>query len=123
MIGECWPGPVVFPDFTNKKARKWWSALVKKFVGNGIDGIWNDMNEPAVFKVCYTFYCTIQKRAYLSRLRNFLLMYQIMQTVTKTMPETNNHRGDEDIGGVQPHSYYHNVSLVTKFRRVLHSYI
>lgn len=33
-----------------------------------------------------------------------------MQTVSKTMPETNIHRGDEEVGGVQPHSYYHNVS-------------
>ena len=49
--GECWPGPVVFPDFTNESARKWWSNLVMKFVANGVDGIWNDMNEPAVFKV------------------------------------------------------------------------
>ncbi|KAG7568039.1 Zinc finger SWIM-type [Arabidopsis thaliana x Arabidopsis arenosa] len=38
------------------------------------------MNEPAVFKV-----------------------------VTKTMPENNIHRGDDDLGGVQNHSYYHNV--------------
>lgn len=49
--GECWPGPTVFPDFTNKKTREWWIKQVKKFVENGIDGIWNDMNEPAVFKV------------------------------------------------------------------------
>jgi hypothetical protein len=32
-----------------------------------------------------------------------------LQTTTKTMPESNIHRGDEDIGGVQNHSYYHNV--------------
>jgi alpha-glucosidase len=49
--GECWPGRVVFPDFTQSKVRTWWAELVKKFVSNGIDGIWNDMNEPAVFKV------------------------------------------------------------------------
>lgn len=49
--GECWPGPVVFPDFTRKEVREWWAGLVKKFAGNGVDGIWNDMNEPAVFKV------------------------------------------------------------------------
>ncbi len=49
--GECWPGQVVFPDFTQSKVRTWWAELVKKFVSNGIDGIWNDMNEPAVFKV------------------------------------------------------------------------
>lgn len=50
-VGECWPGPVAFPDFLNKRTREWWAELVKEFVSNGVDGIWNDMNEPAVFKV------------------------------------------------------------------------
>lgn len=34
-----------------------------------------------------------------------------MQTVTKTMPETNIHRGDEEIGGTQSHAHYHNVII------------
>ncbi|PKU60127.1 Alpha-glucosidase [Dendrobium catenatum] len=51
LLGEVWPGPCVFPDFTRKEARLWWANLVKDFVSNGVDGIWNDMNEPAVFKV------------------------------------------------------------------------
>lgn len=80
FVGEVWPGPCVFPDFTQSKARSWWASLVKDFVSNGVDGIWNDMNEPAVFKV-----------------------------VTKTMPESNVHRGDIELGGSQTHSYYHNV--------------
>ncbi|XP_015897351.1 uncharacterized protein LOC107430989 isoform X2 [Ziziphus jujuba] len=80
FIGEVWPGPCVFPDYTQAKVRLWWSNLVKDFVSNGVDGIWNDMNEPAVFK-----------------------------TVTKTMPESNIHRGDEELGGCQNHSHYHNV--------------
>ncbi|CAE6012699.1 unnamed protein product [Arabidopsis arenosa] len=50
-ICEVWHGPCVFPDYTNSKARSWWANLVKEFVSNGVDGIWNDMNEPAVFKV------------------------------------------------------------------------
>ncbi|XP_031502686.1 uncharacterized protein LOC116265867 isoform X1 [Nymphaea colorata] len=79
-IGEVWPGPCVFPDFTQQKARLWWAKLVKDFMSNGVDGIWNDMNEPAIFKV-----------------------------VTKTMPESNIHRGDSELGGCQNHSYYHNV--------------
>ncbi|KAF2308928.1 hypothetical protein GH714_024529 [Hevea brasiliensis] len=51
FIGEVWPGPCVFPDFTQSKVRSWWASLVKDFLPNGVDGIWNDMNEPAVFKV------------------------------------------------------------------------
>ncbi|XLR30991.1 hypothetical protein S83_058891, partial [Arachis hypogaea] len=30
-----------------------WANLVKEFISNSVDGIWNDMNEPAVFKACF----------------------------------------------------------------------
>lgn len=36
-----------------------------------------------------------------------------LQSTTKTMPVSNIHRGDDDIGGVQNHSYYHNVIFCT----------
>lgn len=49
-IGRVWPGDSVFPDFTNPKVRDWWSGLFVKFLNDcHIDGIWNDMNEPADF--------------------------------------------------------------------------
>lgn len=47
--GKVWPGECVFPDFTNPRTAEWWSGLNSEFVKLGIDGIWNDMNEPAVF--------------------------------------------------------------------------
>ncbi|XP_024514989.1 uncharacterized protein LOC9649481 isoform X2 [Selaginella moellendorffii] len=80
FIGDVWPGPCVFPDYTQKKVRAWWSNLIKDFVSNGVNGIWNDMNEPAVFK-----------------------------SVSKTMPEDNMHSGDPEMGGTQNHRHYHNV--------------
>lgn len=46
--GKVWPGDCVFPDFTDPKSRNWWSGLYKDFLSTGIDGVWNDMNEPAV---------------------------------------------------------------------------
>ncbi|WP_432799381.1 TIM-barrel domain-containing protein [Poriferisphaera sp. WC338] len=49
FIGDVWPGPCVFPDFTQPKTRTWWADLYKDFMATGIDGVWNDMNEPAVF--------------------------------------------------------------------------
>ena len=33
----------------------------------------------------------------------------LFQAVTKTMPESNVHRGDSELGGHQNHSFYHNV--------------
>jgi alpha-glucosidase len=47
--GDVWPGSCAFPDFTNPKACSWWSGLYKEFMAKGVDGVWNDMNEPAVF--------------------------------------------------------------------------
>jgi alpha-glucosidase len=51
FVGEVWPGPAVFPDFTRKGSREWWGTLYKPFMDEGITGFWNDMNEPSVFKV------------------------------------------------------------------------
>ncbi|HYT77066.1 MAG TPA: glycoside hydrolase family 31 protein [Vicinamibacterales bacterium] len=46
---ERHPGPSVFPDFTRPATRDWWGTLFKPFVDLGVAGIWNDMDEPAVF--------------------------------------------------------------------------
>ncbi|MFZ0490431.1 MAG: TIM-barrel domain-containing protein, partial [Salegentibacter sp.] len=47
--GDVWPGAVAFPDFTRPETQKWWASLYDDFMELGIDGVWNDMNEPAVF--------------------------------------------------------------------------
>jgi alpha-glucosidase len=65
-VGEVWPGPSVFPDFTLSRVREWWGEQYKDFVNMGVSGFWNDMNEPALFKV-----------------------------PTKTMPLDNRHRLDD----------------------------
>lgn len=49
-VGPVWPGESVFPDFTLSRVRDWWGGLYKEFVGMGVAGFWNDMNEPAVFR-------------------------------------------------------------------------
>jgi len=49
FVGPVWPGDSVFPDFTRAKARDWWGENYKTFVGMGVAGFWNDMNEPSVF--------------------------------------------------------------------------
>lgn len=51
-IGRVWPGDSVFPDFTNPAIRDWWADLFPPFIeSSGVDGIWNDMNEPANFSL------------------------------------------------------------------------
>jgi alpha-glucosidase len=43
------PGPSVFPDFSRPATREWWGGLYKDLLDIGVAGIWNDMNEPALF--------------------------------------------------------------------------
>lgn len=47
--GDVWPGNSAFPDFTKTKTREWWGEKHRFYTDLGIEGIWNDMNEPAVF--------------------------------------------------------------------------
>jgi alpha-glucosidase len=47
--GRVWPGPSVFPDFTRQQTRAWWGTLYGDLRKDGIDGFWNDMNEPSIF--------------------------------------------------------------------------
>jgi mannosyl-oligosaccharide alpha-1,3-glucosidase len=52
--GECWPGMSSYVDYFNPEARRYYADqyLMENFAENSIEtGIWNDMNEPAVFKV------------------------------------------------------------------------
>jgi len=49
FTGRVWPGPSVFPDFTQAQTRAWWGTLYRDFLHLGISGFWNDMNEPSVF--------------------------------------------------------------------------
>ena len=48
-VGNVWPGLCHFPDFTREEVRTWWATLYKDYMSTGIDGVWNDMNEPSVF--------------------------------------------------------------------------
>lgn len=49
FVAGVWPGRTHFPDFLNKDARKWFGSKYKVLLDDGIEGFWNDMNEPAMF--------------------------------------------------------------------------
>lgn len=48
-IGSVWPGRCHFPDFTKKTVRDWWGASFNRLVDPGVEGFWNDMNEPSAW--------------------------------------------------------------------------
>lgn len=49
FVGAVWPGRVHFPDFLQPSTRKWFGEKYSVLTKLGIDGFWNDMNEPAIF--------------------------------------------------------------------------
>lgn len=79
FVGKVWPGDCSFPDFTRPETQKWWGDLYKDYMAMGIDGVWNDMNEPSVF-----------------------------DGPDGTMPEDNMHRGG-GVLPADKHLRYHNV--------------
>lgn len=79
FVGAVWPGDCVFPDYTRPETQQWWADLYKDFMATGVDGVWNDMNEPSVFK-----------------------------SKNLTMPDDNWHRGGGSLQP-DVHLRYHNV--------------
>ena len=49
FVAAVWPGKVHFPDFMNPETRDWFGGWYQHLLDMGIEGFWNDMNEPAVF--------------------------------------------------------------------------
>ncbi len=49
LTAAVWPGRSHFPDFLNDDVRKWFGDKYKYLIDMGIEGFWNDMNEPAIF--------------------------------------------------------------------------
>lgn len=45
---DIWPNMNYYPDFTKPKSRQWWADQMKVYQDVGINGYWNDMNEPAI---------------------------------------------------------------------------
>jgi len=79
--GDVWPGACVFPDFTAERVRTWWAGRVARFqLETQADGVWNDMNEPAVFR-----------------------------GVEKTADIDSRHDADSALGGPGSHAEFHNV--------------
>lgn len=50
---EVWPGMTHFPDFLQEKVRTWFGGQYQFYTDQGLDGFWNDMNEPAIFSTEY----------------------------------------------------------------------
>ena len=54
FCAAVWPGMTHFPDFLRPEVRAWFGRQYKVYTDAGIEGFWNDMNEPAIFYSEYT---------------------------------------------------------------------
>ena len=63
FLAYGWPGKSLMPDFCIEECRDWWGEQYLKFHKKyGIDGFWNDMNEPSVeTRVRYLFKLGIKR--------------------------------------------------------------
>ena len=95
FVGNVWPGACVFPDFSQSAVRTWWGDLYQGLLNQGVDGIWNDMNEPA--------------------LTNMMVPDAVeIETTSNTMPDDVLHQAGRDQptgpdGGRTLHKFYHNA--------------
>lgn len=48
-MAAVWPGKALFPDMLNEEARQWFGNWYRFLLDQGIEGFWNDMNEPSIF--------------------------------------------------------------------------
>lgn len=49
FVAAVWPGDTHFPDVLNEEARTWFGNHYSFLIDQGIEGFWNDMNEPSIF--------------------------------------------------------------------------
>ncbi len=99
FVGAVWPGQVHFPDFLQPKARDWFGKKYAVLTEQGIDGFWNDMNEPAIF---YTEDRLADTCAEIEQLTAGIMGIQEDFAFTGMVAGLNGNIGDYD-------KFYHNV--------------
>lgn len=106
FTAAVWPGLTHFPDFLNPEVREWFGAKYRFLTDQGIDGFWNDMNEPALFHTPEGIMETYEKASVLTKLEADPSSSQFMDhfySLKDTISRLNNRL--EDYGRI-----YHNVN-------------
>ncbi|MDE7221591.1 MAG: alpha-glucosidase [Oscillospiraceae bacterium] len=106
FVAAVWPGDTHFPDVLNPEARAWFGGKYKILTDAGIEGFWNDMNEPSIF---YTPELTAQTRENLEKA--FQDGTYTPNMLHKQKPEA---RGDYEL-------FYHNTIAGTKRHDEVHN--
>ena len=101
FLTAVWPGISVLPDFMRPEVREWFGQGYKVFFEAGLDGFWNDMNEPALFYSVKNLKATAEDLAKLPDKVYDLSMYDLWEVQGKVNSLANN---PEDY-----RSFYHEV--------------
>lgn len=89
-VSSIWYGDVSFIDFTSPRAREWYLPRLMDFLRLGVDGVWNDLNEPSqnfMPQAVYDFYGQNLPDDYA---RNLYALHQLSLTyeaMRKTRPD------------------------------------
>lgn len=78
-VGSVWPGRSYFPDFSRGPTRAWWGGHLERLLAQGVDGIWNDMNEPAVWGKAFPVEVESEAGSF-KRVRNLYALYMAQAT-------------------------------------------
>lgn len=111
FVGAVWPGRVHFPDFLNPEARRWFGDKYSVLTSLGIDGFWNDMNEPAIFYTEDRLADTLEK---IDKLKSINVGIDEYFDFTGTVAGLNGNKGDYD-------KFYHNVDGKMVNHREIHN--
>lgn len=79
-VSSIWYGDVSFIDFTSARARQWYLPQLIDFLRLGVDGVWNDLNEPSqnfMPQAVYDFYGQSKPDDYA---RNLYALHQLSLT-------------------------------------------
>lgn len=109
FVGAVWPGKVHFPDFMQPEVRNWFGKKYAVLTELGIDGFWNDMNEPAIFYTEDRLADTFEEA---EKLRSENIGINEYFRFTGMVAGLNGNKGDYD-------KFYHNVNG----KMVMHSEI
>lgn len=112
FVAGVWPGRVHFPDMLKPETRKWFGRSYQFLLDQGIEGFWNDMNEPAIF------YSEEHLQEVFDEIESYQgknLDIQTFHEFQSLVGEVNNNIDDYDrffheVGGERvPHKQVHNI--------------
>jgi len=112
FVGAVWPGRVHFPDFMKRSTRKWFGEKYAFLLEKGVDGFWNDMNEPAIFYTEERLAAVMER---INELSKENLDVDSFFEFTGLVAGISNNIGDYDTffhemdGKMVPHSKVHNL--------------